>query len=142
MIASSHMISKLAYNLPLYLGETQTTQHHNHQTYMIICRWTKSSYCCRESISSICSSLKWWTPAQLLYKHSEIYFHRILCSDKPSQVLELVRQPRTRPNVYKPKTEGSKETKHHERNQTLRQSWAKPLLGNLQLLINMFQYDY
>ena len=66
MLASSHMISKLIYGLPLYLGETQTTQHRIHQTYMMILRWTRSSYCSCKSISSIWSSSKWETPAQLL----------------------------------------------------------------------------
>ena len=85
-IATSHIISKISYSLPLYLGETQKTKHRIHLTIMMLARWTRSSYCFKESVSSICESIKWETPGQLLLKRSAVYIHKITSSTQPKQI--------------------------------------------------------
>ena len=113
MTASSMMLSKLYYGMPLYLGETQATKHRIYQTHMMLVRWIHNSFCFRKSIISMCREIKWNAPAQQMQKSSVIYFHGILSSAQPEQVLDLVRLPRTRPSAelstkYTPKTEAYK----------------------------------
>ena len=120
------------------------------------------------TMTSICHSLKWETPAQLLLKRSAIYFHQIMSSAKPTQVLDLVRLPRSRPNEdistqYTPRSEvyrhsciyqlillsnklpdgiKSKEHRDFKKDKSLMQFLAQPHSEQSQLLINMFSYAY
>ena len=109
-LCSVYMISRISYGIPQYLGETVANKYRIHSTIMKLARWSKQSYCFKVSIHDICHSLNWDTPRQLLLKSSAKLIMNIIEEQKPTQITDLIRFPRTRTMAkittqYNPKTD-------------------------------------
>lgn len=94
--AKSYMMSRIAYGLPLYCGAHDRIKKKINTTVMKVCRWTRRSYCFRESSMSICKSIKVDLPEENMLKSTAMFSHNILSKRKPKQILRRIRTPRTR----------------------------------------------
>ena len=63
---------------------------------MSLARWVRNNYCFKESVFSICKSLKWDIPAQQILKSATIFAHTTQQSRKPKQIVGKIRFPRAR----------------------------------------------
>ena len=94
--AKSYMMSRVTYGLPLYCGSNENTKKKIHNIILKICRWTRRSYCFKESCSSICRSVNVELPDENILKSTAIFSHNTLSKRKPKQIVKLIRMPRTR----------------------------------------------
>ena len=96
IFAKCYMLSRIGYGLPLYCGATEETKNKIHTIIMKVSRWARRSYCFRESVDSICRSIKIDRPSEAILKSTAIFAHDLLSKRKPKQILRTVRTPRSR----------------------------------------------
>ena len=99
MVANSHLMSRLSYGMPLFVGQDETIINAIHRSHMSIMRWVKSDYCFKISVSDICKSLKWDSPRQTIIKNTAKLIKNIITDQEPRQITEYIRMPRTRPGA-------------------------------------------
>ena len=63
---------------------------------MRIVRFVKKSYCFRQSVTSLCNSLKWDPPRMSISKNTAKFARNVIYKNKPEQVLKYFRLPRSR----------------------------------------------
>ena len=54
-------------------------------------RFVKGNYCYKESIKSICESIGWKVPEQIMKSNTVTFTHKIVLNKEPKQVYELLR---------------------------------------------------
>ena len=99
MIANSHLVPKISYGSALMIGQDERVMTAYHRSYMSVARWCRGGYCFKESVDSICKSLKWSSPAQSVIKQAASLMKQIIYNKKPTQLLEYMKLPRTRPTA-------------------------------------------
>ena len=99
MIANSHLVPKISYGSALMIGQDERVMTAYHHSYMSVARWCQGGYCFKESVDSICKSLKWSSPAQSVIKQAASLMKQIIYNKKPTQLLEYMKLPRTRPTA-------------------------------------------
>ena len=90
--AKTNILSRIFYGLPCYAGERIQVKNQIHALILKVCRWTKSSYCFKQSIKKICKSIKLETPEQ----SCSVFTHKILSKRKQNQICAFIRFPRSR----------------------------------------------
>ena len=96
LYANSHLLSRIQYGLPSYLGEKVEIKSKVHTSIMKVSRWCKASYCFKISCKKINNSLNWDTPEQMIVKSSLLFYHKIMSKGQPSHLTSYIRMPRTR----------------------------------------------
>ena len=96
MFANSFLVSRLQYGSQFLMGEKTIIRRQYHAAMMSVARWVRNDYCFRESVISICKSLKWDIPSQQICKSSAKFAHSIQFSRRPIQLACQIRFPRTR----------------------------------------------
>ena len=112
---NSYILSKLQYGMPLLIGENENVITTIHRSVMMLARFCKGSFCFKVSINSICNSIGWDGPRQMITKQTAFIMKKILSNHKPKQLFEQVRQPRTRTKaklgkMFKTQTKTGKKT--------------------------------
>ena len=90
IIANSYLLPKVLYGLPLMIGQNERIKNVIHRTIMMIARWTRNSFCFRESVMSICKSIGWDTPTQMMKKQSLKLMNKIIMKQTPKQIIEYI----------------------------------------------------
>ena len=96
MFANSFLVSRLNYGSQFLMGEKTIVRRKYHAALMSVARWVRNDYCFRESVISICKSLKWDVPSQQICKSSAKFAHSVQFSRRPIQIARQIRFPRTR----------------------------------------------
>ena len=96
MIANSQLLPQITYGLALVVGQNENVIESYHKCYMRVVRWVKKSYCFKQSITSLCNSLGWDSPRMSINKSAAKFARNVIHNNKPEQVLEYLRLPRTR----------------------------------------------
>ena len=104
IIANSYLLPKMLFGLPLMIGQNEKIKNIIHKSIMMVARWARGSYCFRESVFSICKSLGWETPVQLMRKQTLKLMNKIITNEKPAQLMNYIRFPRSRGNAQLGKT--------------------------------------
>ena len=80
----------------MYAGETEAVKATIHKSILKIARFCRKSYCFRESVSSICKSIGWKVPGQMILAETAKFVHKVISTEVPQHVSELFTYQRSR----------------------------------------------
>ena len=93
---NSHIMSRLQYNMPLIACETDSQRKRIIKIIHQAARFIRNDYCYKQSIRSIMNSINWKMPDDIIDESSAKFMHKVMMSQKPMDIHEQIRLPRSR----------------------------------------------
>ena len=89
--ANAMLMSRVRYGMFSFQGQTIEIKDMIFKTIIKSARFVKGNYCYKESIKSICESIGWKVPEQIMKSNTVTFTHKIVLNKEPKQVYELLR---------------------------------------------------
>ena len=99
MFSNTVLMSTIQYALPMIYNETDKVKQTAKKSIMKCARYDKGSYCFKQSISKICKSLNWKTPAEIIDESAAKVTLKIINKKTPKTIFKKMKPPRTRKNA-------------------------------------------